>query len=212
MGHLGTVSDLTKTNERLRLEALEFQSIVDRAMPGHAEARRREESARIVAAGEDFRSPDWTGLALHSVMSVREAVALSCSIHRRHAWVIEHRVGEGAVLAAIKEARERMEYLEHGLSKSPDEKVPLEFLVGHAQRLRWDLPVGFPHAAEAPAPKQAIRWTDDFKAEVRAYREAHGLKATAKRYGVSQALISRYVPAGKPTPEPHKVWRRPATG
>ena len=39
------------------------------------------------------------------------------------------------------------------------------------------------------------RWTDEFKAEVRAYREKHGLKKTAEYYNVSQSLIGRHVPA-----------------
>ena len=41
-------------------------------------------------------------------------------------------------------------------------------------------------------------WTDAFKAEVRAYRDKHGLKATAEHFGKSQSLISKHVPAGKP--------------
>jgi len=144
--------------DRQRLEALEFQSIVDRMLPEHALKRRREESASAEAAGGDFLSPDWSGLALHIVMTVREAVALSCGISRRHAWVTEHRVGVGAALTAIQKARERMAYLEHGYGKPPDVKIPLEFLVDHAQRLAWDLPEGFPGvAARAGAQESAVK-------------------------------------------------------
>lgn len=51
-------------------------------------------------------------------------------------------------------------------------------------------------AAPAMGEKgQGKVWTDDRKAEVRAYREKHGLKQTANFYGVSQATISKHVPA-----------------
>ena len=53
-----------------------------------------------------------------------------------------------------------------------------------------------------------IRWTDAFKAEVRAYRDKHGLKATAEHFGKSQSLISRHVPAGKPKKIPPNPFAR----
>jgi hypothetical protein len=49
-------------------------------------------------------------------------------------------------------------------------------------------------------------WTDERKAEVRAYRDAHGLKATAEHYKVSQATISKHVPAGKPAKQSLGPW------
>jgi hypothetical protein len=49
-------------------------------------------------------------------------------------------------------------------------------------------------------------WTDERKAEVRAYRDAHGLKATAEHYRVSQATISKHVPAGKPAKQSLGPW------
>lgn len=45
--------------------------------------------------------------------------------------------------------------------------------------------------------KQAKTWTDERKAEARAYRNQHGLKKTAERYGVSEATISKHIPAGE---------------
>lgn len=47
-----------------------------------------------------------------------------------------------------------------------------------------------------PAPAGAV-WTPERKAEARAYRAVHGLKKTAEHYGVSQATISKHIPAGK---------------
>lgn len=52
----------------------------------------------------------------------------------------------------------------------------------------------------------AKKWTDEFKAEVRAYRDKHGLKKTAEHFGVSQATISKHLPAGKPKPKPLHGW------
>lgn len=49
-------------------------------------------------------------------------------------------------------------------------------------------------------------WTDEYKEEVRKYREQHGLKKTAEHYNVSQALISRHVPAGKSGKKEKKFW------
>lgn len=44
---------------------------------------------------------------------------------------------------------------------------------------------------------QEKRWTPEFIAEVRAYREEHGLKKTAIEFEVSQTTIGNYVPAKK---------------
>lgn len=65
-----------------------------------------------------------------------------------------------------------------------------------------------PHdaTATATATGQVKKWTDEFKAEVRAYRSQHGLKKTAEHFGVSQTTISRYVPAGKPKAKPPLGW------
>ncbi len=51
----------------------------------------------------------------------------------------------------------------------------------------------------------AKQWTDERKAEVRDYRAKHGLKKTAEHYGVSQATISKHVPAEKAKDE---MWAR----
>lgn len=54
---------------------------------------------------------------------------------------------------------------------------------------------------EVPAaPQEASAgkvWTEERKAEARAYRAQHGLKKTAEHYNVSQATISKHLPAGK---------------
>ena len=49
-------------------------------------------------------------------------------------------------------------------------------------------------------------WTDERKAEARAYRDKHGLKMTAEHYGVSQATISKHIPAGKPIAKSLGPW------
>lgn len=54
----------------------------------------------------------------------------------------------------------------------------------------------------APATGTPKVWTDERKAEARAYREKHGLKKTAEHYGVSETTISKHIPANKPTPKP----------
>lgn len=76
---------------------------------------------------------------------------------------------------------------------------------------KQDAPYRWREASEPPpsqAPKKGgeRRWTDEFKAEVRAYREKHGLSKTAKQYAVSQATISKHVPAGKPKKPALGVW------
>jgi hypothetical protein len=87
-------------------------------------------------------------------------------------------------------------------------------LVSRAELCRWLSAIGMP-SKYSFAPRLGVpgdgqdkpettskvapvsrRWTDEFIAEVRSYREAHGLKATAEHYGVSQSVISRKVPAG----------------
>lgn len=40
-------------------------------------------------------------------------------------------------------------------------------------------------------------WTEERKAEARAYRDRHGLKKTAEHYKVSETTISKHIPAGK---------------
>jgi hypothetical protein len=51
-----------------------------------------------------------------------------------------------------------------------------------------------------------VVWTEARKAEARAYRSKHGLKRTAAHYGVSQATISKHIPAGKSKPLPLGPW------
>ena len=56
-----------------------------------------------------------------------------------------------------------------------------------------------------PAPVVAVSssggtltvWTSERKAEAQAYRAIHGLKKTALHYKVSEATISKHIPAGK---------------
>jgi len=51
-------------------------------------------------------------------------------------------------------------------------------------------------------------WTEERKAEARAYRLIHGLKKTAAHYQVSQTTISKHIPVGKPKPSPQTAWGR----
>ena len=69
----------------------------------------------------------------------------------------------------------------------------------------------FPDAAavasvQAPANAGGKVWTDARKIEVREYRDKHGLKKTAEHYKVSQATISKHIPAGKARPKPRGHW------
>lgn len=52
----------------------------------------------------------------------------------------------------------------------------------------------------------ATIWTDARKAEATTFRKKYGLKKTAEHYGVSQATISKHIPAGKPQKKPLGVW------
>ena len=97
-------------------------------------------------------------------------------------------------------------------------KVKMADFVKWAVREDVQLPTGFPGAAEplgsagpalvapvevktvesAPEPAGTVTiWTPERKAEARAYRDKHGLKKTAEYYDVSQATISKHIPAGK---------------
>lgn len=68
-------------------------------------------------------------------------------------------------------------------------QVPPEFSpVGYA-RVQTAAPVGSVCSGKV--------WTEQRKAEARAYRATHGLKKTAEHYKVSQATISKHIPAGK---------------
>ncbi len=77
---------------------------------------------------------------------------------------------------------------------------------------RWEQA---PQAAEVTptAPAKAEKgqgkvWTDERKAEARAYRKVHGLKLTAKLYGVSEATISKHLPVKKEsTPVGYSVFK-----
>lgn len=52
-----------------------------------------------------------------------------------------------------------------------------------------------PTTGTTEQPRPPYAWTDEFKAEVRAYRRMHGLKKTAEHFRVSQSMISKRVPA-----------------
>jgi hypothetical protein len=53
-------------------------------------------------------------------------------------------------------------------------------------------------AASDSQPQSSKRWTSEFLEEVRAYREQHGTKSAAEKYGVSESLIRRKLPSDKP--------------
>ena len=125
-------------------EADIYQAMVDKMMPEKRHEREAEARALAMAQRPDFLTPDWSGLMLHSVMTVREAVALSCGINRRCAWVIEHHVGEGAARAAIDSARKRLRYVLAECGVTPVTDIALKRMVDWTGSTGWSLPIGFP--------------------------------------------------------------------
>lgn len=76
----------------------------------------------------------------------------------------------------------------------------------HSAELRRLVMEGFEDLLVAPANARGRakevgqsnkKWTEELKAEARAYRAQHGLKKTAEHYDVSEATISKHIPAGK---------------
>lgn len=62
--------------------------------------------------------------------------------------------------------------------------------------------------------KNTVRWTQEFKAEVAAYRARYGTAAAAKKYGVDTSLIRSKLPGGAHA-TPHasgSPWGRPSSG
>jgi hypothetical protein len=194
--------------EALRKEARNFESqmmqgAVDHLMPKQAQERRVNERAGAAAARPDFLTQNCSGLSLTTTMTAREAVAVSCEINRSYAWVVDHQVGEGVARDAIKKARERMEYLEHGAGTPPDKRIALEFLVDHAHRLRWDLPPEFPGAAghllrigeETAEERRARRYQLCIDAGLRmptnpSSRLPNGIKAIAEKEGIARPSLA----------------------
>jgi len=54
------------------------------------------------------------------------------------------------------------------------------------------------HAREQKAPGGGKKWTDEELAELRAFRDEHGTKATAQKFGISEARVRQLLPAEKP--------------
>jgi len=61
-------------------------------------------------------------------------------------------------------------------------------------------------AREPKAPGVRERWTDEALAELRAYRDEHGTRAAAERFGISESRIRQLLPAEKPA----AGWLEPA--
>lgn len=66
-----------------------------------------------------------------------------------------------------------------------------------------------------PAPRAdgtrgtSKRWTPEELAELRSYKAAHGTKATAERFNISQARVRKLVPTEPEKAaagQPHSVW------
>lgn len=80
---------------------------------------------------------------------------------------------------------------------SNPEKAALEYvdswLAGHPEVE----PIKPPQAPEQPSGK---RWTAGRLAELRAYREAHKMKATAEHFGVSPQRVRQLLSRDKPAP------------
>lgn len=85
----------------------------------------------------------------------------------------------------------------------PDHYPPPDSLdvVSAADLDEWLKPMGYSFSGHL-SPDGSRRgtltvWTPTRKAEAREYRDKHGLKKTAEHYKVSQATISKHIPAGK---------------
>lgn len=117
-----------------------------------------------------------------------------------------------------------------GVLQNPHAEVSLSELAAFAVRCGWTVPdamqsmtptlppvakgeLAAMNRADLTPPTDEDKatagkvWTEQRKAEARAYRDKHGLKKTAEHYGVSQAIISRHIPAGKVTEKVLSPWR-----
>jgi hypothetical protein len=65
------------------------------------------------------------------------------------------------------------------------------------------------HARGQKAPGRR-RWTDEERAELRDYRDAHGTKAAARKFGISEARIRQLLPTEKPPRNSHLALLEPA--
>lgn len=87
----------------------------------------------------------------------------------------------------------------------PDAEISKLVMEGFAEQPLQPEPQAEARAVSAAGGARKI-WTPERKAEARAYRAQHGLKKTAEFYGVSQATISRHIPATEVKPAGHSVF------
>ena len=95
------------------------------------------------------------------------------------------------------------EFGDHLADSGAEAKAVEVAQIGGSQKPDADS-VASPASGDEPAKNK--RWTDDFKAEARAYRDKYGLKKTAQHFGVSQTTISKHIPTGKEKPKPLGTW------
>lgn len=68
------------------------------------------------------------------------------------------------------------------------------------------------HPEPAPAGVKGKRWTDEFKAEVQAFRKVFGTKAAAEKFGVAESLIRRHLPSEDPPPKGYGAFNQGTRG
>jgi len=61
-------------------------------------------------------------------------------------------------------------------------------------------------ATPAPAEGTSKKWTPEKLAELKAYRAANTMEATAAKFGISQQRIRELLPSGKPQKKPYSVF------
>ncbi len=95
-----------------------------------------------------------------------------------------------------------------GVLPATSSTTPIDGLteVSTASLLPWLRNHGFTTLAaglssSTRGPTGATRWTDEFTAEVKAYRDAYGTKATAEKFGISSARIRAKLPGSKGVPK-----------
>jgi len=120
------------------------------------EMAQRDHAVATALADKLFLRPNWVEVYPDSVMPLRMAVALTCSINPQFASVIEHAHGEGEgdVGAAVKLALRRLKYMKTERARSPTDPISLHEIARVAGEICWQLPAEFPLAREAFQSRQ----------------------------------------------------------